>query len=394
MRENDSSVEMGLGDSRGFTLVELILTIAILAIVTMPIMNYFTDSAKHSSDSRARQNATVEAQDILEQFKNSSYSLDDAKVVCSADPTWTVDVAQTAVGGKYTLTKEETVDRSTFSVTAEIDPLPSSAPITYKEYVIGTMDTTKDVIASEHGQALLNAEAAFYGKYKAAATGTLLPQADSLEDFKNLLDCNVVISSEPDSAMSDNKIIRVTYIYSYGGATALEGINKDVATDYTYSEEVTASSIPAADLENIYLFYTPLNGNDKITFQLKTDKGEVASDFGASSTVSGLNFFIVAQSSLDQTTGDVVSNVPTGYQLKVERADDASAAFGDAIAKVYTNLEDSEISSSSATTILSAAKLENSLSHYEQVNRLANITVTVNKDSKEYVKVTGTKIQN
>ena len=31
-------------DQRGFTLVELILTIAILAIVTIPILSYFTDA--------------------------------------------------------------------------------------------------------------------------------------------------------------------------------------------------------------------------------------------------------------------------------------------------------------------------------------------------------------
>jgi hypothetical protein len=337
----------------------------------------------------------VEAQDILEQFKNSSYSLDDAGVVCSADPSWTVSVAQSAVGEKYTLTKEETVDRNTFSVTAEIDPLASSAPISYNEYVIGTMDTTKDVIASEHGQALLNAEAAFYGKYKAAvssASGTIKDKANSLEKFKNLLDCNIVISSEPDSSKSGNKIIRVTYVYSYNGpADDLEGINKDVATPYTYSEEVVASSVPAANLENIYLFYTPLNVNDKITVQLKS--GETVSDFGPGAAVSDLKLYIVAQSTLDSATGNVVSNVPINYKLQVVRADADSTAFGNAITKVYTNLKSSEISATSTETILSASKVENTLSHYEKVNRLANITVTVNKGSKEYVQVTGTKIQ-
>jgi hypothetical protein len=223
-------------------------------------------------------------------------------------------------------------------------------------------------------------------------------KANSLEKFKNLLNCNIVISSEPDSSTSGNKIIRVTYIYSYGGATPLEGINKDVTTDYTYSEEVTASSIPAADLENIYLFYTPLNVNDKITFQLKTDKGEVASDFGSSSAVSGLNFYIVAQSSLDGATGAVTSNVPSGYQLNIGynakksdgSSDPDSLKFGSAIAKVYTNLGNGDFSGASALL----DKMENTLSHYEEVNRLANITVTVNKGSTEYVKVTGTKIQD
>jgi hypothetical protein len=287
------------------------------------------------------------------------------------------------------------VDRNTFSVTADIAPIASSASISYNDYVIGTMDTTKDVIASEHGQALLNAEAAFYGKYKAAvssASGTLAEKANSLEKFKNLLDCNIVISAEKDSSKSGNKIIRVTYVYSYNGpADDLEGINKNVATPYTYSEEVTASSVPATSLENIYLFYTPLNANDTVTVQLKS--GETSSDFGPGAVVSDVKLYIVAQSSLD-SSGAVVSNIPMGYKLQVVRADDVSSYFGNAITKVYTNLSSTQISSASATTILSASKVEYSLSHYEKVNRLANITVTVNKGSKEYVKVTGTKIQN
>jgi prepilin-type N-terminal cleavage/methylation domain-containing protein len=392
MRENDSSRRKGLGDESGFTLVELIITIAILAIITMPILNYFTDSAKHNAESRRKQNATVAAQDILEDFKNTSYSLDDASVVCSADPDWTVSAPQSAVGEKYSLTKTETIDRHSFSVTAEIDPLPSSAPVSYKEYVIGTMDTTKDVMASEHGQALLNAQAAFYGKYKANAT-TLLSGADSLEKFKNLLNCEIIVSAEKDPADANNKIIRVTYSYTYNNKLgALEGINSGVSSDYTYTEEIQASSIPAADMQNIYLFYTPLNVNDTITFKFQKNKNNeevVKSDFGAGASVNNLNLFVVAQNSLDDA-GNVVSGVPDPYGLKIVSDSDAQN-FADAIAKVYTNLDSGKIDES---TPIVAGKVEYSLVHGDSVNRLADIKVTVKLDSKEYVEVSGTKIQN
>jgi hypothetical protein len=277
-------------------------------------------------------------------------------------------------------------------VTAQIDPLPSSAPISYKEYVIGTMDTTRDVIASEHGQALLNAEAAFFGKYKAKAS-TLAPGAQSMDDFKNLLNCEITVSSEVDPAKSTNKIIRVTYTYKYNGSLGnLAGINTDVTTEYIYTEEIEAVSIPAENLDNIYLFYTPLNLNDKINFVFQQNSNgddEVASDFGSGSKVKDVNLYIVAQNSLDDA-GNVVSGIPATYNLQVT-CDTAALSFGDAVTKVYTNLTATEINDAGSFV---AGKVEHSLVHGDRINRLADITVTVNIGSKEYAKVTGTKIQN
>ena len=160
-------------DQRGFTLVELILTIAILAIVTIPILSYFTDAAKHNARSRQKQNASVLAQDVLEEFKNTPYSLDDPDLVCSAQPDWTVAASPDA-NGTYTLTQDKSVDKNSFKVTAQIQPLSkvvpaaTAIPKNYEKYVIGTMDSSKDVMSSEHGQTLTSASYAFANKHSAA----------------------------------------------------------------------------------------------------------------------------------------------------------------------------------------------------------------------------------
>jgi hypothetical protein len=285
-------------------------------------------------------------------------------------------------------------------VTAEIDPLPSTAPVAYKDYVIGTMDTTKDVIVSEHGQALLNAEAAFYGKYKAGVTAanpsaTLAPALSNMAKFKNLLDCEVTVSAEIDPANASNLIIRATYKYTYnggGGLGALPGINAGVSPEYTYSEEVEASSVPAKELENIYLFYTPLNSSDKINFVFRKNKSNQninTAEFAAN--VKDVNLYIVAQDSLDDS-GAVVSGIPgSTYRLQVV-CDTGATVFGEAISKVYTNFEDTNTIDESASFV--AGKVEYSLVHGDSINRLADITVTVTKDSKQYAQVSGTKIQD
>lgn len=56
-------------DNRGFTLLEVILSIAILGIITVPIMKYFTDSMRYTSLMEQKQKATLEAQDTIEFLK-------------------------------------------------------------------------------------------------------------------------------------------------------------------------------------------------------------------------------------------------------------------------------------------------------------------------------------
>lgn len=394
-------------DKKGFTLVELILTIAILAVVTMPILNYFTDSAKHNAKSRQKQNATVAAQEVLENFKNASYSLDDPAVVCSAEPDWTVASAPDA-DGVYTLTKDETVDKSPFKITAKIKPVKavdksasSPAPTTssdYKKYVIGTMDSTKDVMVSEHGQTLEAAGLAFLNKYNAACAGASpakVPDSSITADwFKNKMDCAIIISAKQDSDPSkkeDYDIITVTYKYTYAGAQVDLGLTAAElpVTDLKYEDIVESTSIRVDKLENIYLFYTALTADDKIC--LETDDADAIRN-----KAHDLNLFVIAQSSVKY--GTAPDKTPTGYVARPQNYKltfDATRGpgFQDKIANVYLNLETSEFDSTG--TIGSKAKT--TLVHSESVNRIAEITVTV--DSKDgsttgIVEVSGSKVQN
>lgn len=55
--------------NKGFTLIEVILSIAILSLISVPLIKYFTDSLKYSVQTREKQNATMAAQETIEFLK-------------------------------------------------------------------------------------------------------------------------------------------------------------------------------------------------------------------------------------------------------------------------------------------------------------------------------------
>ena len=54
----------------GFTLIEVMLSIAILALISIPLMNYFSDSLRYSGLTAQKQKATLLAQETLEFIKS------------------------------------------------------------------------------------------------------------------------------------------------------------------------------------------------------------------------------------------------------------------------------------------------------------------------------------
>lgn len=58
--------------NQGFTLIEVLLSIAILALITVPLMKYFSEAAKYSSITAKKQKATLTAQETIEAIKGQT----------------------------------------------------------------------------------------------------------------------------------------------------------------------------------------------------------------------------------------------------------------------------------------------------------------------------------
>ena len=57
-------------NSKGFSLIEVLIAVAILAIVTLPILKAFSTSAMVNRNARRQENANTAASAIAEQFKS------------------------------------------------------------------------------------------------------------------------------------------------------------------------------------------------------------------------------------------------------------------------------------------------------------------------------------
>lgn len=412
MQNRDFAVLKLKKNRNGFTLVELMIAIAILGIITVPIMGHFGDANVKNADNRVRQNAVVQAQDILEEFKNTPYSLDDSAEVCLKDSSsakWSVKTPADPAAGidAYTLQKTVQIDKSTFVVEAEIDPIQkvveadATTVIEYERSVVGTMDSYRDVMISDNGQSLLAAKLFYYGKHvdKCAANNT--PPVVSMDEIAKHLECTMLIKGTEESGgagpSSGNVIVEAEFIYRYNGVTYPLGIDSSTV----YTEPVKVSVVDPKELTNIYLFYQPATTSAVSA----VDNIELDADsfFGDDNNIEDgqLNLFIIAQSSVSFNSSEVPAGYikrNSGYKLNLSDISTGSY-FKSKIGKVYTNLSysDNELFATgfgSDQFAMNVGNTEYTLVNQEKVNRVADITVRIIKDGEEYAVVNGSKVQN
>lgn len=388
-------------NQKGFTLVELMATITILAIITIPLLSYFSQAAKHNADSRTKQNAVITAQDVLEVFKAAPYEVTSGGAVKMNIPEWNIGVPD--ADGKYVMDRDMEVDNQTFQVEAEVTPVKEQVnsvgdTVTYQRSVLGSMDTAKDLLAAEGSSMADKAAMYYYQKHAVRCTenGTT-PISDS--EFLNYVDRTIVVDVKASSSEAEDLIVSVIYQYTFSTTRylAAHGSSYPVGLDAStapYEEVVEARSLNADTMNNIYLFYKPFNDEDKIVLR---DNGEVR--FNTEVASRQLSLYIVAQSSVaygEDLPDSSYTNRPASYKMNIEID---GSFFADKIGRVYTNLSNSG-SDEMGVSVLST-KLVKKDGKYTLVDldpdgaaRLADIKVVVSQNGKQYAEVTGVKVQH
>ena len=355
---------------KGFTLIEIIITVAVLAIISIPLFQYFTEAAKQNARMKSQQNAMLAAQNTLEELKAERISITSPAALTlgtgvvsgsAVSRDWMIQATPNpSKNGEYTVKRSCTLNGGSYTVTAKVTPVKevknSSGTVTYQDMEIPKMDSSKDIIASERGTADVNAQMQFYKWYSAYCDNHGLAKTITPAYFRDKLSKKVCIKLEKDSAKPTNVLTRVYYSYTFAGASYPNGIS----SSSVYEEDIVKKSIPASKLEDIYIFYTPDTVTSKDSIKIKADT------VGLTHLINNkqMNLFIVSQ------------NTTSSNELEVD-ADGTSDMYFDSI---YSNIKATNTISGSMRTMF----VKDSSGEYQMIkknskNRVADIEVSVYK---------------
>ena len=251
----------------GFTLVEVIIAIMILAVLALPILAYFTNAAVSTSRGKDTQKAGMAAQSVMEELQScTSYEQIEEKLAVSGS-AWTVDSIDEA---NYTteLAKEVTVDGTPYQVKVKLDyedkaigssngvykNLPSTSDVKYNDYEVPQLSEIYSpntvVIAEEMDQADVAAGNFYY-------EDTSVKQDDIKKSMDRTLCLDVAKISEDGKTLYQ---VKGYYVYEYSGKN--------------YTAVLKDTKIEADKLTGIYLFYNLMREdieNEKVQVNLTGD---------------------------------------------------------------------------------------------------------------------------
>ena len=269
-----------LNKNAGFSMLELLIAVTILAIITIPMLHMFVTSARINGKSRITLRATVLAQDIVEGLK--AYHIDEIQdqfngvedfemlntSVIAGDCTYKEDVDREKPGKYYFVLKNAKLENSRFDVLISVDAtgyVEGTTPTKHNSF-LNTSDVAKVAgmnksTDASFEQSQLQDEAAL----EKAVLALSIPGDDITYKTAGLtcdrtitvcfLDGGTVTGEDGSILNKTNAFVTYNYKFTYGGK------------NYTYippAMEVIDgegnSGIPFGSFtgNNFYFFYYPL----------------------------------------------------------------------------------------------------------------------------------------
>lgn len=312
----------------GLTLIEVLLSVSILAIVTLPLLNYFTSSMGYSVMMTERQKAAFLAQEITEGLLSepelvvAELVLDDhgdPTVDASGNPEYEYKVPyfdDSEVNGTGTDTKLSyirTDDVYTANVTITKPEGTWADIVNRPDYRI---DPLTDVVHTDSDE---NSRAVFdllteHNNYVSAHPGATLPSGVNEEvskaDVEAALKRTITIDvTKPATAVDNEYKVKIDYEYECSKVVSTGGSS-------TGAWKTTVVDKTVKDLRNINIIYKPCEAEDEFILQ--------GGNLGFS-----LGLYIIYQKKDDSDAGPSgIKLTTTGFQGKV---------FG------YTNVGDGQL---------------------------------------------------
>lgn len=251
-------------NNRGFTLIEVMASMVILALLVLPLLSYFSNNIKINSKQKEVQSASVACQTIIENVKsyktienlvnatNGADAKDDKLVQIKnlANPGQLTDAAYASqiVGGLpekyYFKAKNISINEKKYEALITVDTKPVGNGVKYEDVnktgvpVISSLDTNS-IVAAENLESVA-AVTTFYNLNQKA--GGHASETDIKQNLRKAV--------QIDIKEKNDKYYTISIYNRYTLATALAGCNNPVDSDMLYDEAVIKE-----DFQRIYLFY-------------------------------------------------------------------------------------------------------------------------------------------
>ncbi len=261
------------GNQSGFTLLELLIAVAILAVIVVPILTAFLISVETNAKAKDKQRASVAASNLVEDFKGR-------------DTEQVINAMTKKADGLYE--KVEIIDGQAYTLLTTIDETQSTSDVTALD------DESTDYNASELSK-LYSVDKTLDGIYvqkkeqdvmfaKKLKKG-MLSKEELLEDIRR----DTVISIEKENGEYQASV-QSTYDLGNGNSQKQEKTDKQMI----YS----GKSQPP---RNLYLFYQPMyNGSLRTineTFTIEQME------------LIPVNIYLICQNTGDEKAGNYVAQV-------------------------------------------------------------------------------------
>ena len=290
----------------GFSLLEVILSMAILAILSIPLMSYFTQSMKYNAKMADKQHASNLAQEIMEDVKaqqnliqNVTASGFDVPYLTGKNYALTsytsVAAGGPVIGGSAEYYGQADSIGEDYDIVVKVNT--DTAENVEKVPQFDGIDDTKDVVALENGQMqdALNYFSAEYMLYLGDTAASM--DAGDLRDY---IQCHL---KRTISITIEKQYVRVACSYQCVDVTGADGAEVIDSTEVYTCNDFAEENIQ--NVEHIYLMYYAYRNADN------TDHLEICCD--AATAVPKL---IAVCQNIDEVTAGF-----SGYKLVISPKD-------------------------------------------------------------------------